>query len=160
MSDKKYPWIMTIDPYGDTTFNPLQWPHLISEFNQLQAELEDKNAKNILVNLIAFLKKNQEQTHTYIKFIGVYLFLFRKPKKYAVCKVALYSKFTLAVWIVLFEQYRILVDRFNCIWWWKGNQLLCGVYDYPGAIQPGWIYLDYNFSLKNQKRNSCGTVFI
>ena len=70
MSDKKYPWIMTIDPYGDTTFNPLQWPHLISEFNQLQAELEDKNAKNILVNLIAFLKKNQEQTHTYIKFIG------------------------------------------------------------------------------------------
>jgi len=67
---KKYPWIMTIDPYGDTTFNLLQWAHLISEFTELEKSLENENAKNIVNGLIHFLKKNQNNTHTYLKFIG------------------------------------------------------------------------------------------
>lgn len=61
---------MTIDPYGDTTFNLLQWSHLVSEFTELAKNLEDEKAKNIVVGLIQFLEKNKNNSHTYLKFIG------------------------------------------------------------------------------------------
>lgn len=67
---KKYPWLCSIDPYGDTVFNSLQWPYLISEFIEFEKEVKDEKVKNILLNLIAFLKKNENAIHTHLKFIG------------------------------------------------------------------------------------------
>jgi hypothetical protein len=67
---EKYPWTASIDPYGDTVFNLLQWPYLVSEFTGLREETEDDNVKSILEGLILFLRKIENANHTYLKFIG------------------------------------------------------------------------------------------
>lgn len=66
----KYPWITTIDPYGDTVFNKLQWTHLAKEFNELKKEINEEKVKNILDGLVLFMKKNENHPHTYLKFYG------------------------------------------------------------------------------------------
>lgn len=66
----KYPWITTIDPYGDTVFNKLQWPYLLKEFNELKKEISDEKVKSILDGLILFMEKNENNPHTYLKFDG------------------------------------------------------------------------------------------
>jgi hypothetical protein len=61
-----------IDPYGDTTFNQLQIPVLISELKSLhQAEHCQKHEKlHEFEGVISFIEKARGQVHTYIKFYG------------------------------------------------------------------------------------------
>ncbi len=59
-----------IDPYGDTTFNQLQIPVLIEELEILTNQKLDVNILNHLAKAIAFIRKAEGKTHTYIKFIG------------------------------------------------------------------------------------------
>jgi hypothetical protein len=66
---EKYPWTASIDPYGNTIFNLLQRPYLVSEFTRLQHEIEGEQVKAILQGLIVFLRKC-DRSHTYLKFIG------------------------------------------------------------------------------------------
>ena len=62
-----FQWLSTIDPYGDTIFNPLQTPIIVNELNSLSVLL-DKNLAEKVNNLVSFLKSIN--THEYIKFIG------------------------------------------------------------------------------------------
>lgn len=59
-----------IDQWGDTTFNQLQIPQLISELRLLlsKAELEEEQAE--LEATIKFIEKAKGKMHTYIKFYG------------------------------------------------------------------------------------------
>jgi hypothetical protein len=61
-----------IDPYGDTTFNQLQIPVLISELKSLlRTEHCQKHQKlQEFEGLISFIEKARDQVHTYIKFYG------------------------------------------------------------------------------------------
>jgi hypothetical protein len=59
-----------IDPYGDTTFNQFQIPILVEELKSLLPKSEDAQARQSLESLINFIRKAEEQVHTYIKFVG------------------------------------------------------------------------------------------
>lgn len=63
---KEYPWLATIDPFGDTVFNVLQIPNLVKDLEKLSTENTEKIST--LKEVIAFIKKID--THLYIKFIG------------------------------------------------------------------------------------------
>ena len=75
-----------IDPYGDTIFNQIQIPVLLTELSDIVPTLTEENylqfiggsstkpnLKNIqsnLENLISFIEMLVGKPHTYIKFIG------------------------------------------------------------------------------------------
>ncbi len=67
-SEKEYPWLWAIDPYGDTTFNVHQAPKVIEELNRLLPKVEDPTAKEAIQKTIDFMGKIEQ--HLYIKFIG------------------------------------------------------------------------------------------
>ncbi len=58
----KFPLLSYIDPYGDTYFNDLQKPDLITELQRFNI---NQNLKNEMINFI----KNADDLE-YIKFIG------------------------------------------------------------------------------------------
>lgn len=68
---KKYRWLHTIDPYGDTVFNALQIPIVISELEDLLSEVDQKEHDLMrLVNIFLDFIKSATSVHTYVKFIG------------------------------------------------------------------------------------------
>ncbi len=64
--NKEYPWLATIDPFGNTIFNVLQIPNLVKDLEKLSNENAEKTST--IKEVITFLKKID--THLYIKFIG------------------------------------------------------------------------------------------
>lgn len=63
-----FPWLSTIDPYGDTTFNRLQIPILIDELDKLHKVILMSDFSEQIEQLIKYLQ--QVSVHQYIKFIG------------------------------------------------------------------------------------------
>lgn len=61
---KDYPWISSIDPYGNTIINIHQAHYLIEELIKINRYLK----KNDIDNAIEFIKKIDQ--HLYVKFIG------------------------------------------------------------------------------------------
>ena len=61
-----------IDPWGDTTFNRLQIPVLISELESLLEADYCQTHERVreFAGLVAFVEKARDQVHTYIKFYG------------------------------------------------------------------------------------------
>lgn len=65
---KKYPWMATIDPYGNTIFNRIQIPLVVNELENLRSEFQDQYGNAVIDQTILFLGK--AGVHQYIKFIG------------------------------------------------------------------------------------------
>lgn len=65
----EFPWLSSIDPYGDTVFNLLQIPHLVSELESFGRVSNGDVQKNIaeFINEINILK---DKEHLYLRFIG------------------------------------------------------------------------------------------
>ena len=61
-----------IDPYGDTTFNQLQIPVLISELRSLLGSESCQRHEKLreFEGVVSFIEKARGQVHTYIKFYG------------------------------------------------------------------------------------------
>lgn len=66
--NQDFPWLSTIDPYGDTTFNRLQIPILIDELDTLHKVIIMIDFSEQIEQLIKYLQ--QVSVHQYIKFIG------------------------------------------------------------------------------------------
>lgn len=66
--EKKYPFLVGIDPYGDTYFNVHQAPKVIEELENLKQEKIAETALKEIADSIAFLKKVEQ--HTFVNFIG------------------------------------------------------------------------------------------
>ena len=62
-------YLRYIDPYGDTTFNQLQLPALIAEFNALVEACTGEAAIH-LRSVGALLVSACGQVHTYVTFVG------------------------------------------------------------------------------------------
>lgn len=62
----QYPWLSTIDPYGNTVFNRLQIPYIIDELNVLMSKIPNKEMS--IKDTISFIEKIS--THQYITFYG------------------------------------------------------------------------------------------
>ena len=58
-----------IDRYGDTVFNQLQIPFLISELESALPECKDENQQRAEA-IIDFVRQATSNVHTYIKFYG------------------------------------------------------------------------------------------
>jgi hypothetical protein len=59
-----------VEPWGDTVFNQTQLPVLLSELRaELAATVNAKHAEH-LAGVVHLVEKAQDQTHTYVKFIG------------------------------------------------------------------------------------------
>jgi hypothetical protein len=66
---ERYPWITSIDPYGNTTLNYMQAGHLRRELAELVEEIvvpEDREGIRLLIDWIDGLPDQ----HRYLKFIG------------------------------------------------------------------------------------------
>ncbi len=67
------PWLETIDPYGDTTFNPRQVGYLIKDLEKLRILAEDEKVKVLTDQITIFASKilpENSPPHRYLKFIG------------------------------------------------------------------------------------------
>ncbi|MBC8119987.1 MAG: hypothetical protein H7X75_10475 [Burkholderiaceae bacterium] len=58
-----------IDPYGDTIFNELQLPALVSELEQLRDATPEQELRAHIERVLAFLC-TVEGPHCYVRFIG------------------------------------------------------------------------------------------
>lgn len=65
---KKYPWISSIDEYGNTSFNYLQVPYLITELEHFQKEDAAKELIKEIKIILSFIQKISKFEH--VKFIG------------------------------------------------------------------------------------------
>lgn len=66
-SENNYPWITTVDPYGDTIFNRIQIPFVIEDLKTMK-NIQELAQKDDIDKLINFLEG--VDIHQYIKFMG------------------------------------------------------------------------------------------
>ena len=59
-----------IDEYGDATFNQYQLPVLAHELESILPKSKNSEAKESLQTLIAFVRRCENNIHTYVKFVG------------------------------------------------------------------------------------------
>lgn len=59
-----------IDPYGDTVFNRLQTPLLISELKFALGQTRDARVKDHGLKMLALTERCRNEMHTYLKFRG------------------------------------------------------------------------------------------
>ncbi len=65
----RFPWLTSIDPYGDTTFNFTQLRHVRLELIKLVAEIDDAEAGPELDTLRRWMEEMPDG-HLYFKLIG------------------------------------------------------------------------------------------
>jgi hypothetical protein len=66
--DTSFVCLRFIDPYGDTTFNQLQIPHLAKELEQILASLPAGAVREHCEKVLLMARKAEGETHTYLKF--------------------------------------------------------------------------------------------
>lgn len=59
-----------IDEYGDATFNQYQLPVLVEELESILPRSKNPEARKYLESLISFVRKCENNVHTYVKFVG------------------------------------------------------------------------------------------
>ncbi len=59
-----------IDPYGDTVFNRIQLPLLISELQRARQDLPGGASPTHLDSVLALVRKAEDEVHTYVRFLG------------------------------------------------------------------------------------------
>lgn len=70
VDDRSHPWLSTIDPYGDTTFNHLQAPKVRSELQRLIQASSDPETAAYLRHVDALFERCVTTPHLYVKFYG------------------------------------------------------------------------------------------
>lgn len=65
---KKFPWLSTIDEYGNTTFNYLQLPYVVTELEELKKQIKSEE----VYGQIDLFREFAEgiSNHQYVKFMG------------------------------------------------------------------------------------------
>jgi hypothetical protein len=65
-----YPFLRTIDDYGDTTFNRLQMPRFLNEWTAASLNARTPDEQAIVSAVESLARRCLEEVHTYLKFIG------------------------------------------------------------------------------------------
>jgi hypothetical protein len=65
-----YPFLRSIDPYGDTTFNGLQMPRLLKEWAIVSLKARTPDEQAIVSAVESLADRCRDEVHTYLKFIG------------------------------------------------------------------------------------------
>jgi len=64
------PLLRFVDPCGDTVFNQLQIPTLITDLKTLLDTISNQRHKEIVSQVIQFIDRARNQVHTYVRFVG------------------------------------------------------------------------------------------
>ena len=59
-----------IDPYGDTVFNRIQLPLLISELQHARQDLPGGASPAHIDSVLALVRRAEDEVHTYVRFLG------------------------------------------------------------------------------------------
>jgi hypothetical protein len=70
VGDSSFPWMSTIDRYGDTTFNRLQAPKVRAELQRLIRASSAPDTTAHLQRIDALLERCVAEPHLYVKFYG------------------------------------------------------------------------------------------
>jgi hypothetical protein len=65
-----YPFLKSIDPYGDTTFNHIQMSRFLKEWATLSLKARTPDEQAIVSAVESLGHRCRDEVHTYIKFIG------------------------------------------------------------------------------------------
>jgi len=66
----EYPFIGSLDPYGDTTFNGLQMRRFLSEWAVVSQRATTAEEQALVGNVEALARRCRDEIHVYLKFIG------------------------------------------------------------------------------------------
>jgi len=64
-----FPWVTTIDPYGDTTFNYRQLRHVVEELDRLAASIGKEDERDEIGQLARWMREMPDN-HLYFKLYG------------------------------------------------------------------------------------------
>ena len=65
-----YPFLRSLDPYGDTTFNGIQMPRFLKEWATLSLRAKTPDEQAIVSAVESLGNRCRDEVHTYLKFIG------------------------------------------------------------------------------------------
>ena len=68
--DPAYPFLASIDAYGDTVFNRLQMTRFLTEWDHVVAQARSEAEKEIVEAVRRLASRCQREVHTYLKFYG------------------------------------------------------------------------------------------
>ena len=70
LGDESYPFLGSIDPYGDTTFNGLQMRRFLKEWDTVRQEAKTADEETLIAAVEELARRCRDEVHTYLKFIG------------------------------------------------------------------------------------------
>jgi hypothetical protein len=70
VDDARFITLRFIDPFGDTTFNMLQWPFVLRELQVLREQSPSESAVQLIDELRDLLCSDDVEPHSYLKFFG------------------------------------------------------------------------------------------
>ena len=65
-----YPFLRSLDAYGDTTFNRLQMPRFLKEWASISLKTTTADEQAIVSAVEALARRCRDEVHTYLKFVG------------------------------------------------------------------------------------------
>lgn len=63
-------FLSQLDWYGNTVFNHLQMPLLLSAFRELAQQIENEEEQRLVEGIMGLAKRCESEVHLYLKFIG------------------------------------------------------------------------------------------
>src|SRR5450631_679200 len=68
--DDEYPFLGSIDPYGDTTFNSLQMGRFLQEWTKMSQKAGTAEEQGLVGTVESLAQRCRDEIHVYLKFIG------------------------------------------------------------------------------------------
>ena len=65
-----YPFLRSLDAYGDTAFNRLQMPRFLKEWASISLKTTTADEQAIVSAVEALARRCRDEVHTYLKFVG------------------------------------------------------------------------------------------
>lgn len=66
----EYPFLGSVDPYGDTTFNTLQMRRFLKEWAVVSQRAQTAEEQTIVRCVESLARRCRDEVHLYLKFIG------------------------------------------------------------------------------------------
>jgi hypothetical protein len=70
LGSNEYPFLASIDPYGDTTFNNRQIRHFLNEWVMVSQRARTAEEQALVAYIESLARRCQDEVHVYLKFVG------------------------------------------------------------------------------------------
>jgi hypothetical protein len=66
----EHPFLGSIDPYGDTTFNNLQMRSFLKEWSAVSQKAATAEEQALVASIESLARRCRDEVHIYLKFVG------------------------------------------------------------------------------------------